>query len=100
MGLAIAHLKLLAAPGAAEEAGQQGFTAANGASAHEPLAIGIVSDQLLIPFELRPGNIAFVAVTDQNLPTAPVALHTADHVLAPVLNRDPRGSAAEGIGAG
>jgi hypothetical protein len=47
-GLAIADVKLLTAAGTAEQAGQQRFTGANRAFAHEPLAIAVVGDQLLI----------------------------------------------------
>lgn len=100
ISLAVADVKLLAAPGAAEQAGQQSFAGADRASAHEPLAVGVIGDQLLIPFVLGPGNIALVVVADQNLPAAPVALHAPDHPLAPVLDRHARGSAAEGVGAG
>src|SRR6516165_3002691 len=100
MGLAVANAKLLAAPGTAEQAGQQGFSGAYSTAAQEPLAVGVIGDQLLVPLELGPGNVALVVVTDQNLPAAPVALHAPDHALAPILDRHPRGPAAERVGTG
>src|SRR5215510_5951515 len=69
-------------------------------AAQKPLAVGVIGDQLLVPLELGPGNVALVVVTDQNLPAAPVALHAPDHALAPILDRHPSGPAAERVGTG
>jgi hypothetical protein len=67
MGLPIADAKLLAASGAAQKTRQQGFAGADGASADEPLAIGVVRDQLLVSLKLGPRNVPLVVVADQNL---------------------------------
>src|SRR3954468_3702222 len=41
MGLAVTDAKLLATPGTAEQAGQQGFSRAHGTAAQEPLALAL-----------------------------------------------------------
>ena len=61
--IAVADAKLPPTPRAAEEASQQSFAAADGAAAHEPLAVGIVGDQVLILSKSGPG---YMVILDQN----------------------------------
>src|SRR5271157_1839012 len=75
--IAVADTKLSSAPRAAENTDQQSLAATNGAAAHEPFAVGVVSNQGLIPLEVGPRNIALVMIRDQNAPASPVALHAA-----------------------
>jgi hypothetical protein len=96
----VADAKLLATPGTAQQPRQQGFTRADRTAAQEPLAVGVIGDQFLIPLKLGPRNVAFVVVTDQNFPAAPVALHAPDHPFAPVLDCYACGSPTKGVGAG
>ena len=98
--VAVADTKLSSAPRAAKETDQQRFATANGAAAHEPLAVGVVGNQGLIPLEVGPGNIALVVIGDQNAPASPIALHIPQDVLSPVLDDDAHRSTPEGVGAG
>ena len=98
--VAVADVKLPPAARAAEKTGQQRLAAADGAAAHEPLAVGVVGDQALVPLELGPGNIALMVILDQNIPASPVALHAANYALASVLDASPARRAPEGVGAG
>src|SRR5208282_2864299 len=54
--IAVADTKLSSAPRAAENTDQQSLAATNGAAAHEPFAVGVVSNQGLIPLEVGPRN--------------------------------------------
>jgi hypothetical protein len=76
------------------------FYTSSRSAAHEPLAIGVVGSQLLIPLELGPGNIALVVVADQNFPASPVVLHAPDYSLTLVLDRHARGPTADGYRRG
>ena len=67
---AISDVKLAAAMAASKKSGKQRFATSHRAAAHEALAVGVVGDQALIPFELAPGNVALVMVvikTSQSL---------------------------------
>ncbi len=100
LSITVTDMKLPPTPCTAEETSQQGFASADGAAAHEPLAVGVVGDQVLIPLEVDPGNVTLMMILDQNTPATPVALHASDDTLTPVLNDDAHGPAAEGISAG
>ena len=93
-------LKLPAASRATQKARQHCLAAANGAPAHETLAIGVVGDQSLIPFELHPANITIMVVADQSHPVPPVALHAPDYALASIFDGHTSGPTTERVGAG
>jgi hypothetical protein len=100
LSITVTDMKLPPTPRTAEETSQQGFASADGAAAHEPLAVGVVGDQVLIPLKLDPGNVTLMMILDQNTPATPIPLHASDDTLTPVLNNDAHGPAAEGVSAG
>lgn len=55
---AVSNVQLAAAMAAAQQPGQQRFATAHRAAAVETLAVGIVTDQALVPLEIRPANVA------------------------------------------
>jgi hypothetical protein len=68
---------------------------------HVALAIGVVGNQVLVPLELDPSNIAGVVVMDQNLPLLPIAAEVvAQDSLPPASDRYARPAPAVGVGAG
>ena len=54
----VLNVQSAAAARAAEQARQQGLAASYGTTTHIALSIGVVGDQVLVPFELGPRNIA------------------------------------------
>ena len=78
-----------AAMPAAQQAGQQPVPAANRARGPpRPPACCIVGDHALVPFILRPGNIALVVIHDQYIPLLTVPVQPTPDALAPVLDGD------------
>ena len=98
--VAVGDLELLTAPGAAEEARQQGFATSDRATAQIALAVGVVGNHPLIPLELQPRDIPFMVILDQNIPVFRVAMETAKNALASLLNCHPHAAPPEDIGAG
>src|SRR6185437_9049997 len=64
LSITVTDMKLPPTPRTAEETSQQGFASADGAAAHEPLAVGVVGDQVLIPLKLDPGNVTLMMILD------------------------------------
>ena len=96
----IGDVELPAAMAATKETRQQRFAATDRPPAHEAPAIGIVADQALIPFELRPANVALVMIKNQSVPCAPLEPKAAHDPLAAGLDRHPAAGAAECVGSG
>src|SRR6476619_1052770 len=85
---------------AAEQARQQSLATSYRTTTHVALSIGVVSDQVLVPFKLRPSNITLMVVVDQNLPFLPIAPEGVAHnPLAIALNCEACSSSAVSIGA-
>ena len=99
LAAAVQHLKLPATAGAAEQARQQRSTPTDRAPPQIAHPVGIVRNQPLIPFELRPRNVSFVVVFDQNLPIAPVPSQAANHTFAASLDCHPRTTTPKNIRA-
>src|SRR5207248_10544012 len=97
---AVGDVQLATAMPAAQKAGQQRLAAPDRAAAHEALAIGIVSDQALVPLELCPADVALVMVGDQNLPAAAIPAETACDPLAPGFEGDAAAGGSEDVSAG
>src|SRR5271165_7643981 len=91
----IGDMQLPAAMSAAQETGQQRLATAHRSTRHETLAVGVVGDQALIPLELRPREISFVMVREQDVPFGSFALVAADNALAACLDRHPTAGSAE-----
>src|ERR1700749_4001611 len=88
-GAAIGDVQLSAAMAAAQQPRQQRLAAAYRPAAHEALAVGIVTDQTLIPLELGPADIAFVMIPDQNLPGAALLAKATHNAFAAGFDRHP-----------
>jgi hypothetical protein len=89
-----------AAARAAEQARQQGLTASDGTATHIALSIGVVGDQVLVPFELGPRNISLMVIMDQNFPHLPITSEVVAHDPLPTaLDRHARPSPAVGVRA-
>ena len=99
-GSAVGDMQLAPAMAATEQAGQQRFAAPHGAAARPALAVGVVADQALIPFEGVPADIALMVVADQNLPFRSLDVKSPRDALAAALDRHLAGRAAERVGAG
>ena len=59
---AVGDVQLAAAVPAPQQASQQCLAPSDRAAAHKAFAVGIIGDQPLVPFELRPTNVALVVV--------------------------------------
>jgi len=68
---AVGDMQLATAMAAAEQAREQGLSAPYGAPAQKALAVGVVSDQALIPLEGVPANIPLMVVAHQNVSFRP-----------------------------
>src|SRR3954452_6424520 len=97
---AVGDVQLATAMAASQQAGQQRLAAPDRAAAHETFAVGIVSDQSLVSLELRPANVTFVMVGDQNLPAAALLAEAAHDPFPPGLDGDAAAGSAKDIGAG
>src|SRR5271166_72387 len=97
---AIGDMQLAAAMAAAQETRQERLAAADRAARHEAFAVGVVGDQQLIPLELGPREIAFVAAQEQDFPIRPLAPEPPRDPLAASLDCHAAAGSAEGIGAG
>src|SRR5262249_55252726 len=64
----VADKQPASAMAAAQQAGQQRLPLAHRAAHHHALAVGIVSDQPLVPFIVRPRQVALVMVDEQDCP--------------------------------
>jgi hypothetical protein len=85
---------------AAEQARQQRLATSYRTTTHIALSIGVVGDQVLVPFELRPSNITLMVIVDQNLPFLPITPQGIAHdPLATALNCDACAASAISIGA-
>jgi hypothetical protein len=82
----------------AHEAGEQSLSRAYRAAHHHAFAVGIVSDQPLVPFIVCPGQIPFVIVNQQDCPVRPILAMAAQDALATVFDRRPAAGSTEGIG--
>jgi len=94
----IVDLQLPAAPAAAEKTGKQRFATTDRAAPQIALSVGVVGDQVLIPFELLPSNIAFMVALDQNLPFAPIPAQASNHAFSAPFDGHPRAAPPKGIG--
>src|SRR5271166_5118040 len=95
----IGDMQLAAAMPAAQQTRQQGLAAADRPARHKTLAVSVIGDQALIPFELRPAEIAFMMVFEQDVPFGSLALEAADNALAAGFDCHPATRSAERIGA-
>ena len=84
---------------AAQQAGQQPVPAANRAARHHTHPGGVVGDHALVPFILRPGNIALVVIHDQYIPLLTFPVQPTPDALAPILDGDTAPRSTEGVGA-
>src|SRR5271166_2011029 len=95
----IGDMQLAAAMPAAQQTRQQCLAAADRPARHKTLAVSVIGDQALIPFELRPTEIAFMMVFEQDVPFGSLALEAADNALAAGFDCHPATRSAERIGA-
>src|SRR4051794_30312678 len=84
VGAAVGYVQAPTAMATAHQAGQQGLAAADCAAGHEPLAVGVVGDQLLVPLKLRPRDVTLVVLGDQHFPVGPGTATPAGDPLPPV----------------
>ena len=84
---------------AAQQAGQQPVPAPNRAARHHTHPRGVVGDHALVPFILRPGNIALVVIHDQYIPLLAFPVQPTPDALAPILDGDTATRSTEGVGA-
>src|SRR4051794_39430813 len=99
VGTAVGYVQAPATMAAAHQAGQQGLAPANRAAGHEPLAVGVVGDQLLVPLKLRPRDVTLVMLGDQYFPVGPGTATPAGDPLTPIPHGHPAAGAAERVGA-
>ena len=95
----VGNVKFATAVTATKEPCKKGLAAADRATTHEALPIGVIGDQALIPLELRPRNVALMVILDQNLPVAALPPEAPHDPLAAGLDRHPTARAPEDIGA-
>jgi hypothetical protein len=93
----VSDVEFATAMAAAKNTGEQGLAASHRTPTHEALAIGVVSDQTLIPLELGPANVTLVMVEDQSLPLTTIFAESAHDPLATALDRDAAAGAAENV---
>ncbi len=74
----------ISAMAAAQQAGQQRIAAAHRSAGHQSLAVGIVSDQALVPSELLPRDVSLVVIGEQHLPLCLRTTKATDDPLTPV----------------
>ncbi len=84
---------------AAQQTGQQRIAATHGAARRQPLAVGIVGDQTLVPLEFLPRDVPLVVIGEQHLPVALRPAIASDDPLAPFPHAHPAAGSAEGISA-
>ncbi len=80
------------------EAGEQSLSLAHRAAHHHAFTVGIVGDQPLVPFIVRPGQIPLVMVDEQDCPVRAILAIAAKDTLAAVFDRRPAAGSAKGIG--
>src|SRR5271154_3051476 len=85
---------------AAQQAGEQGLSLAHRAAYHHAFAVGIVGDQPLVPFIVRPRQITLVMVDEQDRPVRAILAIAAQDTLAAVLDRYPATSSTKSITTG
>lgn len=68
LGAVVADKRPASAMAAAQQAGQQSLALAHRAAHHHAFAVGIVGDQPLVPFIVRPRQVALVMVDEQDRP--------------------------------
>jgi hypothetical protein len=93
-------MQLAAAVAAAQESGQQEFTAAHRSLDRGAAFAGwVVGDHSLVLLELVPGDVGLMMVLDQNVPLGHRPMHATPHALASLLDADLARCAPEGVGA-
>ena len=78
-------MQLAAATTTAQKARQKRISAPDRAARHKTLGTGVIGDQTLIPFELRPRDIAFMMAGEQDFPFGSLAPDPLDDTLASIM---------------
>src|SRR3954449_7070493 len=99
-GAVVAHEQPASAMAAAQQAGEQSLSLAHRAPYHHAFAVGIVGDQPLVPFIVRPGQVTLVMVDEQARPICASFAVAAQDTLAAVFERHPTTGSTKGISTG